>query len=121
MTRVLEPGGLFYISEPCLEETPLRRALRWGWRLRPGRRSPRPSTAAPKSVEAPISSDELRAALERLDLEFDMRFLTHLHPLREALPESLYTLAVRLVSWPWRHRRGDLVFVFGRRRTSPHA
>jgi hypothetical protein len=66
-------------------------------------------------VEAPISARDLGAALERLGLEFDMQFLTHLGPLRRALPERLYVLAVRLVSWPWHRRCGDLVFVFGRK------
>jgi ubiquinone/menaquinone biosynthesis C-methylase UbiE len=114
LARVLQPGGCFYISEPCQEETPLKRALRALWHLRPIRRQT-PEFEKPESVEAPISSRDLRAALERLGLEFDMRFLTHLPPLRAALPERLYVLAVRFVSWPWRTRRGDLVFVFGQK------
>lgn len=114
LVRVLQPGGFFYISEPCDEETPLKRALRALWRLRPSQRQP-PESEKPQSVEAPISSADLRAELERVGLDFDMYFLTHLPPLRTALPERLYVFVARLLSWPWRRRRGDLVFVFGRK------
>ena len=114
LARVLQPGGFFYISEPCDEETPLKRALRALWRLRPVPRQ-LPESEKPRSVEAPISARDLRAGLQQLGLEFDMQFLTHLPPLRAALPERLYVPAVRLASWPWRRRRGDLVFVFGRK------
>jgi ubiquinone/menaquinone biosynthesis C-methylase UbiE len=113
LARVMRPGGLFYISEPALGETPLRRLLKAVWRLR--RRSAAADNARPESVEAPINADALRAALAREGLEFDMQFLTHLPPLRRALPEWLYVLVVRLLSWPWRQRCGDLVFVFGRK------
>jgi ubiquinone/menaquinone biosynthesis C-methylase UbiE len=114
LVRVLRPGGFFYISEPCCEATPLGRALRKLWRLRLVRHQ---TTEAekPQSVEAPISAQDLRAMLEGLGLEFDMRFVTQLSPVRAALSERLYVLAVTLVSWPWRNRRGDLVFVFGRK------
>jgi SAM-dependent methyltransferase len=117
LVRVLRPGGFFYISEPCRDATPLTRALRRLWRLRPVWRQPSESEK-PQSVEAPISARDLRAALQRLGLEFDMQFLTQLLPARAALPERLYVLAVRLVSWPWRSRRGDLVFIFGRKPTA---
>jgi ubiquinone/menaquinone biosynthesis C-methylase UbiE len=113
LARVLRPGGHFFISDPCLDVTPLQRVLRTLWRLRRLGRAD-PISEMPESVEAPISANELRATLERLGLEFELRFLTHLPPLRAALPERPYVLAVRLVSWPWRRRRGDLVFVFGR-------
>lgn len=120
LARVLRPGGFFYISEPCRDETPLKRALRALWRLRRLRRR-EPATEAPQSQEAPISAAELSTALERLSLEFELEFLTQLPPLRAALPERLYVIAVRLVSWPWRRRRGDLVFVFGRKPTDSGA
>jgi ubiquinone/menaquinone biosynthesis C-methylase UbiE len=117
LARALRPGGFFYISEPCRDATPLTRALRTLWRLRPVWRQPSESEK-PQSVEAPISAQDLRAALQRLGLEFDMQFLTQLLPARAVLPERLYVLAVRLVSWPWRSRRGDLVFIFGRKPTA---
>ena len=117
LVRVLRPGGFFYISEPCREATPFGRALRTLWRLRPIRHH-REESEKPRSVEVPISAPDLRAALERLGLEFDMRFVTQLLPLRGALSDRLYVLVVTLVSWPWRNRRGDLVFVFGRKPAS---
>jgi ubiquinone/menaquinone biosynthesis C-methylase UbiE len=117
LERVLRPGGYFYISEPCSDATALHRALRALWRLVRVRRQP-PESETPESVEEPISARDLRAALGRLGLEFEMQFLTQLLPLRAVLPEHLYVLAVRLVSWPWRTRRGDLLFVFGRKTVS---
>lgn len=114
LVRVLRPGGFFYISEPCREATPLGRALRALWRLRPVRHQTEQSEK-PKSVEMPISAPDLRAVLEQLGLEFDTRFVTQLLPLRAVLSDRLYVQAVTLVSWPWRNRRGDLVFVFGRK------
>jgi hypothetical protein len=29
------------------------------------------------------------------------------------LPDSVYLVVSRLLTSPWRHRRGDLIFVFG--------
>ena len=75
LARVLRPGGYFYISEPCNDATPLQRALRALWRAVRVRRQP-PEAEKPESVEEPNSAQELRAALGRLGLEFDMQFLT---------------------------------------------
>jgi ubiquinone/menaquinone biosynthesis C-methylase UbiE len=112
LARVLRPGGRFYISEPCSDETPLKRGLRGAWQLRHAK--PRATEAErPESVEAPIAAADLRSSLLACGLEHDVRFLTHLGPLRRMLPEQHYVLAVRAASWPWRTRRGDLVFVFG--------
>lgn len=114
LDRVLRPGGSFYISEPCRDPTPLRRALRPLWRLSRIGRRPR-TRDGPESLEAAIAADELGRLLERLGLEFEMRFLAHIPQLRSVLPEKLYVLAVRGASFPWRRRKGDLVFVFGRK------
>jgi demethylmenaquinone methyltransferase/2-methoxy-6-polyprenyl-1,4-benzoquinol methylase len=112
--RVLRPGGFFYISEPSSDETPLKVALRRLWSVRRlGRRPPEPE--GPESVEEPIAASELRALLDRLGLRYEIEFLTHLRPLRGALPENLYLLAVRAASFPWRGRKGDLIFVFGQK------
>jgi ubiquinone/menaquinone biosynthesis C-methylase UbiE len=120
LERVLRPGGFFYISEPSNEETPLKRVLSRLWTLkRMGRRPAIPD--GPESVEAPISANELASLLTRRGFQFEMEFLTHLRPLRSALPESLYLLLVRAVSRPWRRRRGDLLFVFGQKPLRPRA
>ena len=114
LKRVLRPGGYFYISEPTRDPTPLRRSLRGlAHASRLGRVPPPPDE--PDSVEEPIDPNELRQVLHRLDLPYRMEFLTHLPPLRRALPEHLYVPVMRAASAPWRRRRGDLVFVFGRK------
>jgi len=112
MARVLRGGGLFYISEPTRDETPLRRALRLVWSKRP-RRCDTASDHGVETVEEPISVDELRIALDALELDFELEFLSHLPPLRRHLPDGAYLAVSRAVTFPWRGRRGDLVFVFG--------
>ncbi len=114
INRVLRPGGAFYISEPCSDATPLKRALLALWHLR-RLGSPPPPDEKPDSVEAPLVASELRAQLRRLGLQFELRFLTHLPPLQGALSERGYVRVVRLASFPWRRSRGDLLFVFGRK------
>jgi len=119
LARVLRPGGRFYISEPCSDATPLKQGLRAVWHLR-GAGSRKEAEERPASAEARVAADNLRVALDTHGLEFDMRFLTHLGPLQRAIPERPYMLAVRATSWPWRSRRGDLVFVFGRKPLAAH-
>ena len=114
IVRVLRPGGFFYISEPCVNQSPLKRALAAAWHL-VSRQDRSGKSDEPESVEAPIDAEDLRVLLSRLELQFDMEFLTHLGPLRPKLPDGIYLFLVRLVSSPWRRRQGDLVFVFGRK------
>ncbi len=114
LVRVLKPGGFFYVSEPCVNTTPLKRIGAGVWhRLRrlPGTHE----DDIPESVEAPIDADALRSVLADSGLPFETVFLTHLEPLRFALPDRLYLSLVRAASFPWRRTRGDLVFVFGRK------
>jgi ubiquinone/menaquinone biosynthesis C-methylase UbiE len=117
LARVLRPGGRFYISEPSRDETPVKRLLRVAWRATPRRRRTE-AAKAPETVEEPISSADLREALDRLGLAYEIEFLTHVPPLRRHLPDRLYLLASRFLSLPWRRSRGDLVFVFGEKRTA---
>ncbi len=114
LKRVLRPGGAFFLSDPTSGETPVKRALVRVWRL--ARRKTRDEEPeGPETVEEPIDVDRLRATLETLGLEFEARFLTHLPPARRLLPDRLYLAVARAVSFPWRSRQGDLVFVFGRK------
>jgi ubiquinone/menaquinone biosynthesis C-methylase UbiE len=114
LVRVLRPGGFFYIGEPCVNVTPLKRGLASAWHaLLPPRE--RHADDVPESIEAPIDAEALRLALEKFGLSFEMQFLTHLAPLRSQLSDRLYLQAVRVASLPWRRTRGDLVFVFGRK------
>lgn len=117
LERVLQPGGRFYISEPCREETVVTRTLRAGWRLFKRRREP--GEPEIESVEEPISSSGLRRSLDRLGLEYEIEHLTHLPPLRRRLSDRAYLFVSRAVSFPWRRRKGDLVFVLGRKRVVP--
>jgi SAM-dependent methyltransferase len=111
--RVLKPGGFFYVSEPCVNATPLKRIGASVWhRLRRHRGT---HVVGPESLEAPIDADELQSVLIDFGLRFERVFLTHLEPLRFALPDWIYLSIVRLASYPWRRSRGDLVFVFGRK------
>jgi ubiquinone/menaquinone biosynthesis C-methylase UbiE len=113
MVRVLRPGGFFYISEPTRDETPLRRLLQVAWTKLPRRR--RHAEHGVESVEEPISIDELRAALDAHELGYELVLLTHVPPLRRRLPDGAYLAVSRALTFPWRRRRGDLVFVFGRK------
>ena len=116
LVRVLKPGGFFYVSEPCVNATPLRHIGASVWHRVRRYRAVR-SAEVPESVEAPIDADELQSVLAGWSLSFEQIFLTHLEPLRFALPDWLYLPIVRAVSYPWRRTRGDLVFVFGRKPT----
>jgi ubiquinone/menaquinone biosynthesis C-methylase UbiE len=113
-TRVLNPGGFLYVSEPMRDVTPVKRLLLAVW-ARLGRR--RPATHDVESVEEPLAADELRQALDQLGLTYELEFLTHVPPLRRALPDRMYLLASRALSLPWRRRKGDLVFVFAQKST----
>jgi len=114
MKRVLKPGGQFYISEPCLNQTPLKRTGAMIWhRMGGGRKAHH--AGIPESIEIPVDADRLRSMLDALGMSFEMTFLTHLAPIRLRLPDAAYLTVVRAVSYPWRRSRGDLVFVFGRR------
>lgn len=114
LARVLKPGGFFYVSEPCVDETPLKRIGASLWHLMRSRPEFHEDDI-PESVEAPVDAGELRLVLADSGLRFKTVFLTHLEPLRFALPDWLYLPIIRLASFPWRRTRGDLVFVFGRK------
>jgi 2-polyprenyl-3-methyl-5-hydroxy-6-metoxy-1,4-benzoquinol methylase len=111
-TRVLRPGGFLYVSEPMREATPVKRFLLAVWTLH--RRKPPEHDV--ESVEEPLRADELRRALDGLGVDYRVEFVTHVPPLRRALPDRLYLATTRLLSLPWRRQKGDLVFVFARKR-----
>jgi ubiquinone/menaquinone biosynthesis C-methylase UbiE len=112
LARVLRPGGLFFISEPCGDETPIKRFLRLVWSALPLRRFAAPAQEV-ETVEKPVSASDLRRALDAAGLRYELEFLTHVPPLRRRLPDSIYLVATRALSLPWRRRKGDLVFVYG--------
>jgi SAM-dependent methyltransferase len=120
MARVLRPGGIFFISEPCEPASPavrlwealLQAAIRVrAWiRRRPARQE---DGLAPG--EAPISARGLLAELDALGLEYDARFISHFHLLERLLPDRARLAVTRLVSAPWRRRKGNLIVVTGRK------
>lgn len=116
LNRVLRPGGFFFLSEPSSDETPVKRLLRAVWTAipRPSRRDLR--EGKPETVEEPIDPIGMRRSLDKLGLEYEIEFLTHLPPLRRHLPDRLYLLVSRALTLPWRRRCGDLLFVYGRKR-----
>jgi 2-polyprenyl-3-methyl-5-hydroxy-6-metoxy-1,4-benzoquinol methylase len=117
LARVLEPGGFFFISEPCRGQTVLKRALVGAWHVfRPHRSEPE---SGPPTVEAPIDADELRQVLDELGLECELEFMTHLPRLHGRVPDAARLLLTRLVSLPWRRTKGDLVFATGRKQAYP--
>jgi SAM-dependent methyltransferase len=118
IARTLRPGGSFYISEPTAEPAPPGRvvaaaielAKRVRGALRRGGRPPQP-----ESGEAPIRWADLAAALDRNGLEYEAEFITHVPLIHRFVPGRIRLWLERALSRPWRRRRGDLVFVTGRK------
>ena len=115
LDRVLKPGGSFFLSEPCRQQTPVKRLLLGVWRTLP--RRPAASAEKPETVEEPIDAPELLAILDELELTYEVEFLTHLPPLRRRLPDGAYLASSRFLTLPWRRVKGDLVFIFGDKRS----
>lgn len=118
IARTLRPGGSFYISEPCEEATPVGRAIAAFVRLLMKARARLRGrgggeAAAPESVEAPIRSRELLASLADNGLAYETEFVTHVPLLDRYMPDRPRRAIAVAISRPWRHRRGDIVFVEG--------
>jgi ubiquinone/menaquinone biosynthesis C-methylase UbiE len=113
-TRVLRPGGFLYVSEPMRDATPLKRLLLGVWSRVPRRRRAGASHEA-ETVEEPLAVADLRRALDGLGVRYELRFLTHAPPLRRRLPDGAYFAVARALSFPWRRRKGDLVFVLAQK------
>jgi len=118
IVRVLKPGGHFYVSDPCVEVTPVGKAIAAVFPLLFAVRravTRRPPNLAPPSVEGPISATSLFRSLGAHGLEYRAEFVTHLPRGHRWVGDRFRLGLTRLISWPWRRRRGNLVFVFGRR------
>jgi SAM-dependent methyltransferase len=118
--RVLRPGGFLYISEPTVDATVLRRGFsRVALVVRALARRPLKQGYLSEGIDTPIASPRLLAALDALDFAYDVEFLTHLPHLWRFLPDGPRLALTKLVSRPWQRHRGDLIFVYAHRRTSP--
>jgi ubiquinone/menaquinone biosynthesis C-methylase UbiE len=124
LARVLRPGGRFYIADVTQETTPLKSALR-------AVRQPlvrvdnveRMSGREAESLgltgalnsddEYPIRTGELLELLESVGLAVDsVSFVTRLG-YRSWMSPALRSALIDVLSFPWRHSRGDFVFVTG--------
>lgn len=110
--RVLKPGGAFYLSDGAADWTPAARALRGVWKaMLPRLREPEVLDHPPPGHEVLRRADEFRRQLDVAGFSYDMRFYTHVGAQRY-LSERQRLLLIRLLSAPWRKRKGDLFFAY---------
>lgn len=115
--RVLRPGGEIYISEPCIEGTPVSnfingitsRIRRW--------LSVLGNAAPPAEHEKPINGPSLVSDLQRMGLTTNTDYLIKLGMLR-FVPDPLRIYIVLALSSPTRRKRGDIIFLIGRKQPS---
>lgn len=131
MVRVLRPGGWFSTAEPCLGTVPtvaawdaLRRgraALRRGHTdvpapvPQPAEHDVLPEDFEDEHEEGPLDAQVLLRTLRDLGLEPHPEYWTSFAGMHH---RSLRTqrLLLRELTRPWRHRRGNIVFVLAQRR-----
>jgi ubiquinone/menaquinone biosynthesis C-methylase UbiE len=107
--RVLKPGGSLYISEPCSDTSLLSRILRnprWFRVYDP---------EGEETDEELIGWARLSRALNKPGFDYDVKFVTHIPSahFHYWLPDRLRLGITVLASFPF--RRGDLLFVHGRK------
>ena len=114
--RVLKPQGIFYLSDSVTDGTPALRVLRGLWHGVARRRSPS------EELDEFLHEHEVQRSaadfFQLLDSERfgarDVVFFCHVG-LRDVLSPRLRRLLIRTLSFPTRHRAGDLLFVAARR------
>jgi len=127
IARVLCPGGRFSTAEPCLGSPPtepLWNGLRKAVALT--RRRPPPSAPAPASTDDPpadfvdeheeghIDANLLLATCWEVGLKPRAEYWTRFEGMHYRPPRT-QALLNRELTRPWRHRRGNLVFVVAER------
>jgi ubiquinone/menaquinone biosynthesis C-methylase UbiE len=113
--RVLKSGGFLYLSDTIPDATPVGRALRWLWRLvrtRSGRTQTMRPLGLPRIREAHRRAAEVERLIAGAGFSYELRFFTHVG-LRRHLSEAQRALLIKALSFPWRKKKGDLLFVFG--------
>lgn len=121
IARVLKPGGSFYISDCCRDVAPVKRALidlkRTVTRSNGlGRLTDDAEETLPDVLsedEEPISGQELLTTLADVGLRTEsVLFLAELG-YRSYLSERMRWNLIRLLSFPWRQSKGEMVFTTG--------
>lgn len=128
--RVLRPGGVLFVAEPCTGSNPSIRAWDRLMRLRARvaeRRSPaaaaEPAPAAageplevPDHDEGPIDVDVLTGTLAELGMDVDLTYWSFFDGLYRLGPLWLQKAVVVAGSRPWRRRSGNMFVLLGRAR-----
>jgi ubiquinone/menaquinone biosynthesis C-methylase UbiE len=113
--RVLRPGGMAYIAEPCQGSTlALRSWLRARALLRLSGPAPEGPADVPDHDEGPIDQQALISAARDRGFEVETEFWTQLDGL-ERLPAVMHRQIVKAVSRPWRHRSGNMLYLIVRK------
>jgi SAM-dependent methyltransferase len=124
--RVLRPGGLLWIAEPCLGTNPplrlwgillsvARRLRRSGPKLGPELHSEE-TLDVPDHEEGPIDAAGLDRLLDECGMERDLTYWSFFRGLHRAGPLWLQKVVIRAGSRPWRNRAGNVVVALARRR-----
>lgn len=111
--RVLRPGGELYVSEPCIESTPVSKIIN---RISMGLRRllHAKAEAQPAEHEAPIEGPKLISLLRSMGLETRIEYMVSFNIIR-FVPEFLRIYLTLLCSLPTRRTRGDLIFVIAKK------
>ncbi len=117
--RVLRPSGELYVSEPCRESALVSRLLnallapaRQVKRMLPGRRIVEPAVS---DHEAAVSGTRLVQETRAVGFDVEVEYLVRTG-LLQAVPERLKIWVTLLLSWPTRWKRGDILFLVGKKR-----
>src|SRR6266496_3622902 len=108
-SRVLRPGGEFYIAEPCDGLSLVGRILRSPLWFRPY------DPNGEETDEEALVWEPFSHALKAAGLEYTAKFLTHIPSahFHYWLPAEARIAITRLLSFPF--KRGDLLFVHGQK------
>jgi ubiquinone/menaquinone biosynthesis C-methylase UbiE len=116
--RVLKPGGFFYLSDTTPDRTAAGRVLRSLWRLvrtRPGKTVRTGPRRFPRGHEVHRPAADVESLLAGAGFSYELLFFTHVG-LRRHLSAGQRALLIKALSFPWRRKKGDLLFAFASKR-----
>jgi ubiquinone/menaquinone biosynthesis C-methylase UbiE len=117
--RVLKPGGFLYLSDGLGEETLAARVLRRVWKRvleKRGYKLEQSESLAELEIWRPAR--ELTLLLDANDMTYEARFFTHVGLVHQLSPRWRMLL-IQALSFPWRKRKGDLIFVYATKPCGP--